>query len=379
MSVRTFLAVVALAPALLLPAVTHADPLYTVSLLPDGLFPYAINNAGQIAGYTVANGNAHAALYANGVLTDLGSFGGTTSYARDINDAGTLTGNFTSTLGESHGFIYKNGSMTDLGANTDAFGINAQGDVAGSISVGQGLWRGLVYKNGNLTVLGALGTGTVSLATDINDAGTVVGASNVSAEFHSPFQPVRYTSATGAANDLGSLANFEVNSAEAINNAGQIAGYSEAQDGSLHAFLYENATMTDLGSFNGLFLSVGGINESGAFVGGASSPGDDIGYIYRDGVLQDLSTLLDPALGWHISDASGINDAGQIVAYGCRDFVCSSVLLSLTNPVPEPAGPLLLLAGLLTLGGLRWRQAAQVGRAVARRLHIGGTMGMTAG
>lgn len=345
----------ALIPVLSTPLCSQADALYTVFALPEHFTGTDINNAGQISGtLDLENTPSHAALFSGGAVSDLGTFGGTFSYGSAINASGAVTGTSFSSSGEYHGFLYSNGATLDLGANTNAQGINARGDVVGQKSLGEDGYVAFVYSQGTLTELGRLSTGNVALAYDINDKGKIVGESNISPELHAPFRPVLYSH--GAAQDLGTLADYEINSATAINNAGRIAGYSEAQDGSFHAFIYEHGTLTDVSGFGGQQFDVGGINEHGAFVGSSSSPGSDLGFIYLDGALVDLNTLIDPTQGWQIEGAYGINDAGQIVARGCRDFVCGAVRLDLASAVPEPGGAMLLLPGLLTVVGVRRRQ-----------------------
>jgi len=364
---RKLLGMLAVVPALVLPLYSQAAPLYSATFLPNGFQPNDINNAGQMAGSLITMENAtHAAFYNNGLVTDLGTFGGTAGYGHRLNEAGIMTGSW-STMSEEHGFIYANGSVVDLGAGTDAYGINAHGVVVGSVVIGPGELRGFRYENGGLTILNALGTGNLGAAYDINDAGTVVGTSNLSEDFHAPFHPVSYDKHDSTPHDLGTLANYEVNGAEVINNAGQIAGYSEAMNGGEHAFLYQNNVMTDLGSLDGLFLDVGDINEQGVLVGTASSPDKDGAFIYLNGALVELSSLIDAALGWEIQVASGINDAGQIVGYGCKDFVCGGVRLDLLNPIPEPASGSMLLAGSVLLAGL----TGLPGLGVLRRRRLG--------
>ena len=49
-------------------------------------YPYAINDSSQIVGWDTSSGNYHAVFYSNGVLTDLGTFGGTASSAWSLNN-----------------------------------------------------------------------------------------------------------------------------------------------------------------------------------------------------------------------------------------------------------------------------------------------------
>ena len=361
MLVNRMLAALAILPALLAPLAGQAEARYTVTRLPD-FIPTDINNSGQMSGYVAAGGTTnHAVFYSGGTLIDLGTFGGDFSFGNAINDAGTVTGTAFSDAGGLHGFIYSNGSVVNLANGTNAFGINAHGDVVGQISTGDGTFSGFLYHDGDVTALDRLGTGTTGLAYDINDRGKIVGESNIDPELHSPFHPVLYRG--NSIVDLGTLADYEFNTAQAINNAGQIAGASEAADGSIHAFLYQHGLLTDLGGFGGLFLDVGGINERGTFAGTSWTSGNTIGYIGLNGALVDLNTLVDPALGWEITQAMGINDSGQIVGIGCRDDACGAVRLDLASAVPEPAGALLLLPGLVVVAGTR-RRAMRHGGAM---------------
>lgn len=69
------------------------------------------------------------------------------------------------------------------------------------------------------------------------------------------------------------------------------------------------------------------------------------GFIWQNGALQDLNALIDPASGWIITGAAGINDGNQIAAYGCRLGECQGLLLSV-QAVPEPETYAMLDAGL---------------------------------
>ncbi len=53
-----------------------------------------LNNQGQVAGFSwlSASGPAHAFLYSGGAMTDLGTLGGTNSWAIAVNDLGQVAG-----------------------------------------------------------------------------------------------------------------------------------------------------------------------------------------------------------------------------------------------------------------------------------------------
>jgi len=73
--------------------------------------------------------------------------------------------------------------------------------------------------------------------------------------------------------------------------------------------------MTDLGTLTGDVSSSGdGINDWGQVVGGSySASGGSRAYIWQNGVMTDLNTLIPPNSPLDLLEASGtINDSGQI-------------------------------------------------------------------
>src|SRR5262249_52696313 len=72
-----------------------------------------------------------------------------------------------------------------------------------------------------------------------------------------------------------------------------------------------------------------GINNAGQVVGSSGMAGAMAthAFLYRDGALTDLNDLIPPDAGWVLSDASGINDAGQIVGYGSHNGFCNHAFL----------------------------------------------------
>ena len=107
------------AACLLLVQGADAAPAYNLTDLGPGTAT-AINDSGQI----VVNRPNGAFLYSNGVMTALGTLGGSSSYATALNDAGQVVG-YSWTSGASgtpreHAFLYSSGVMADLGTLSGA-------------------------------------------------------------------------------------------------------------------------------------------------------------------------------------------------------------------------------------------------------------------
>jgi probable HAF family extracellular repeat protein len=118
-------------------------------------------------------------------MTDLGTLGGSISWAQGIAPSGKVTG--WSTVaggfgdGQLHAFLWENGVMIDLGplggSQAQAFAINPRGQVVGSVI---GPTFAFLWDKGEVTYLETLG-GSFSSAEGINPAGLVVGRSETAA------------------------------------------------------------------------------------------------------------------------------------------------------------------------------------------------------
>jgi len=118
------------------------------------------------------------------VMTDLGTLGGSMSYAFGISESGKVVG--TSDNGSAyHAFVYSGGVMTDLGTlggvNSRAYAINDTAGIVGDSHIAGYATRAFLYKNGTMTNLGTLNGSSYSSANDINSAGEIVGFSTYSA------------------------------------------------------------------------------------------------------------------------------------------------------------------------------------------------------
>ena len=329
----------------------QAPPLYTATFLPDNFIAAGIGGGGQVVGRGVdADGNARAFVWDAGTTTLLPTLGGPAAYAT-ASAGGAVVG--ASAEGAfTRAFVYRDGAIADIGtpsgADSIAYGINAAGQVVGEATDADGNSRAFLYGGGVLADIGTLG-GTDARARGINAAGAVVGGSQPGSDFPDDGAHA-FLYRDGAMTDLGTLGGG-FSWANAINDAGQVAGYSlVAGDAAWQPFLYSDGVMTGLGSFGGDFAAAYAINGAGAVVGTSAlaEGGFAHAFLYADGVLSDLNGLVDGGLGiFTLTEAVGIDDAGRIVANGCTVFgFCAPVLLS---PVPEPAPPAMLLAGMFVL------------------------------
>ncbi len=222
--------------------------------------------------------------------------------------------------------------------------MNASGHVVGQSTNAANESRGFLYSGGEMRDIGTLG-GDFALAARINNAGQVVGEAALDA---GPLATVHaFIYEGGAMRDLGTLGGRQ-SSAAAISEAGHVTGYAYTAGSVEHAFLYIDGMMVDLGTLGGGRSFGYDVNALGQVVGSSGLEGDfdTRAFLYSGGAMTDLNALIDPASGWVLVEARGINDRGQIAAFGCMGDNCQAVLLDVVPQVPEPASVALLLAGL---------------------------------
>jgi len=216
-----------------------------------------VNERGQIVGesYTDVNPSPYCAqfglqlttgafLWDNGVMKNLGTFGGTCTFATDLNNRGEVVG-ISSLVGDhsQSAFLWKNDEFHPLpnllgGDNTSAIALNNGGDVVGWASLaGDQEVHASIWKSGAMNDLGTLEGDACSVASSVNAKGKVVGFS-APCDF-SQFHAVIWEN--GAIADLNTLipedATLYLTAPETINDRGEIAGIGVDSNGSQHAFL----------------------------------------------------------------------------------------------------------------------------------------------
>lgn len=303
---------------------------YTITDLGPICQAAGINGSGAVTGIA----RQHAFVYAEDVMTDLGTLGGEYSEGQAINTGGEVVGYATRADGSYRAFLSIGGRMTDLGTlgadYSVAYAINDAGQVAGSSTTADGRSHAFLYSGGRMIDLGTLGAdvpGWTTAALGINASGQVVGYSYVpTGEFHA------FAYAGGVMRDLGTLGG-SLSQAYAINAAGQIVGQAYlAGNAAAHAVLWSAGSAIDLGALN-RYSSGLAINGAGLVVGSADvrSRSQYLVYhavVYRNGAPVDLNRLIPARSGWILSAATAVNDAGQIAGYGTLRGVQHGFLLT---------------------------------------------------
>jgi probable HAF family extracellular repeat protein len=270
---------------------------------------HGINNSQQVVGESEIGKQSrpvrHAFLWEAGYMTDLGPPGiSLDSVAYAINDTGQAAV-VVSYPEHTESFRYAAGAATPVALESRVRAINNAGQLVGNLDTsGAFLWN-----SGVSTDLGGAG----SQAYAINDLGQIVGAAYLTG--NSTRHAFLFNGA--ALTDLGTLGGAE-SVAFGINNAGQIVGASQATvNGPDHAFLYSGWSMTDLGTLGGPASQADAINRGGLVVGWAQTfTGEQHAFLWNSGKMVDLNSLVTLEQGAVLIEATAINDAGQIVANG---------------------------------------------------------------
>ena len=340
----------------------------------------SINEVGEITGYSDVGGGAyyHAVAWdRNGIPTDVGAMGFRLSVASDVNELGEVVG-WTGDNGitDQQAFLWRNGELLLLGTlggeESEAYAINDLSQVVGVAEavVGGG---GFLWENGKMTALPTLGQSGQG-ARDINESSQIVGSS---IDVEGRERAVIWDG--GGISALPSLHTGDT-VALAINNRSQIVGQSKSRFEKWHAVAWTDGKIFDLHrSELGPHSAAFGLNDVGQVVGWVGQqPSGARAFVWdQANGMQTLDSLMPPRLrkNWTLIMAQGVNDAGQIAAFGnvrgqpltLIGFRVNPVhpTMELSSPVPGAApGP-----NTLTLTGAT--PGAEVVFLYA--LHSGGT------
>jgi probable HAF family extracellular repeat protein len=316
-----FMVLIAAAPSL---CAAQNYSIADLGTLPGGSFSeaHAINASAVVTGLANASGElSDMFAYRNGILTDLGTLGGTSGTGNGVNASGQIAGYSTNASGTYRAFLTVDGTLTDIGdlggGSAVGYALNDAGQVVGSAVTADGSNHPFLYSAGKMTDLGTLGSpegnSWWNSAQGINNNGEVVGTSyNAQGNFRG------FVWLKGKMSQMGTLGG-SWSQAYAVNNKGQVSGIAYTKgNAQAHAFLLTGNQMKDLGTLDNGFYSWGfAINDSGVVVGQASPlSGGYVAFVYSGGKMKDLNQLIPAGSGWVLQDAYGVNAAGQIVGEG---------------------------------------------------------------
>lgn len=342
-------------------------------------YAFSSNHRGQIVGVS-ENGaidpisgfpEIHGVLWSHGEIIDLGTLGGNGSFAGTVNDRGQVVGAALNSIPDPfggslavgippaaptqlHAFVWEHGVMRDLGTlggpDSEAQYVNESGQIAGQsfinstpnppitahacVTSGIPTEHPFLWQDGFID-LGSLG-GTCGYANWLNNNGQVVGTMTLAGDTTNH----AFAWKRGKLIDLGTLGG-DNSEAYFANEAGEVVGRADFSPASTnhHAFLWRDGVMKDLGTPDGFLCSTAqGINASHQVVGdaGLCFMGGN-GWLWENGSIVDLNSLVPPDSTVHVAGAVAINDRGEIVAEGLPGDGSSHVVVLIPCDGNHPA------------------------------------------
>lgn len=309
---------------------------------------------------TVVSGALAQPVY---VLEEVPTLGGVDSYATAISDTGWVVGGAKRTDGTGRAIRFRDGLIEELGSlpglrYSAATGVNNSDQVVGTCSATADVFGlssvAVLFSEGRAVRLAGPSSNASGRAAGINDAGTIVGSSLLRAAVWVP-QPGGDThdlrqvavqsscdSHVTCINQAGMIAGYAADAAcstnfafvgtaaqvvaqpdlgggnaaaMAINDLGDVVGYSEDSQGRNRATLWRDGHAFNLGTLGGASFATG-MNNDGIVVGYyLDLLNRQRAFLWFNGQMMDLEALILPA-GFRPLIATGINNNGVIVGQG---------------------------------------------------------------
>jgi len=287
-----------------------------------------VNSSGEVVGWAqTATGQVHAFVWRAGRMIDLGTLGGSTSTATGINDHGAIVGSSTVAAGgPRRGFVWRRGAMRGIGRPLPAR-IGNGGAIVGNITNAAGESNAAYRAHGRWRILPTLGFDG-SVGESVNGNGAATGFL-----FFDPHGASAFVYRHGRMRVLPEVDGADETAAYAINDRGQIAG--ERFD-PIEPALWSGGQWTPLPVPALVDPEIRDMNDCAQIVG-AHHPGvffEPRAFLISQGVATDLNTAIPAGSGWRLGVAGAINDRGQIVGVG---RIATHQHAFLLTPVPAAA------------------------------------------
>lgn len=341
-------------------------------------FPKKINDNGYITGFKYTQFQYLAQHWVSGQEFPAGNF---SSVGNDISNSNIVVGRgyfgIVTNVPQHRAFTYSpsaqnffwlpcpiiGSTANQEGTFCEAYAINVNGMIVGTsdsryiyLQGSQSDARALMWNSGSAT---ELFPGAVGVANDINSLGAIVGMVG-----YQPF--VRKSN--GTVQLLGNLSNSgtvgQMVYAQAINDSGHVVGgHTVNSNGSAQrAFYWNGATAVDIGDLGVVNIPVGtrtpivGANDVnnrdqvvGAAVVGVDQANVPVTHAFiwdQQNGIRDLNNLIPSASNIVLTEATGINNNGDIVAAGYvignNPYIHRAYLLK--NLAPPP--PVIFIPGI---------------------------------
>jgi hypothetical protein len=233
--------------------------------------PLAINNRGDIVGFYLLNDRPHSFVFRQGEFSTIDVPPAHGHVARDINDAGTIVGNY-----DGHGYIVHRGVLTTIDApgafHTEPSAINNAGVVGGVAVIPNehdGLLEGFLYHRALFETIAVPNAVETSVG-DVTANGTLLLATNEGKQYlrvRGEFQPIE---TCRRLDTVLSITNQGFQTGMTL-EGGMVVGYTVRKQ-QYTFYRYPGATSTVLRH----------VNASGIAVGEASDPARGIiGFVYQ--------------------------------------------------------------------------------------------------